>query len=159
MIPCICMHTIKNNHNYTVQIIPYFEKKLKLYMVLTYTFFKSYISKICNDLSLFIHNLEFDQFMGSSWKPLVLVSHIERIFPHFLSYKLWSERVVYHNQLMVHYSFASKLIRQKVREDFFDVGYQNQRLPRTFHKWVKSEVELEVNSTHTYICVYIYFRI
>ena len=91
------MHTIKNNHNYTVQIIPYFEKKLKLYMVLTYTFFKSYISKICNDLSLFIHtvgtvnlwsDLEFDPFMGSSRKPLVLVSHIERIFPHFLPYKL-----------------------------------------------------------------------
>ena len=150
------MHIIKNNHNYTVQIIPYFEQKLKLYMVLTYTFFKSYISKICNDLSLFIHNLEFDPFMGSSRKPLVLVTHIERIFPHFLPYKVWSERVVYHNQLMVHYSFASKLIRQKVGEDFFDVGYQNQRLPRTFHKWVKSEVELKVNSTHTYICVYIF---
>ena len=58
--------------------------------------------------------------------------------------------------IMVHYSFASKLIRQKVGEDFFDVGYQNQRLPRTFHKWVKSEVELKVNSTHTYICVYIF---
>ena len=33
------METIKNNHNYTVQIIH----------VLTHTFFKSYISKICND--------------------------------------------------------------------------------------------------------------
>ena len=26
---------------------------LKLYMVLTYTFFKSYITKICNDFSLY----------------------------------------------------------------------------------------------------------
>ena len=42
----ICTDTIKNNYNYTVQIMPFF--KLKLYMVLAYTFFESYIFKICN---------------------------------------------------------------------------------------------------------------
>ena len=45
--------------------------------------------------------------------------------------------------------FASELIRQKVGEESFDVGYQNHRLLRTSHKWVESEVELEVNSTYT----------
>ena len=40
------MDTIKNNYNYTVQIMPFF--KLKLYMVLAYTIFESYIFKICN---------------------------------------------------------------------------------------------------------------
>ena len=91
-------------------------------------------------------DLRFNPFMGSPRKPLVLVSHIERIFPHFLPYKLWSEEV---NQLMVYYSFVLELIRQKVGEDSFDVGYQNHMLPRTSHKWVESEVELEVNSTYT----------
>ena len=68
----------------------------------------------------------FDPFMGSLRKHLVLVSHIERIFPH--------------------YSFASELIRQKVGEDSFDEGYQNQRLSKTSHKWVESEVKLKVNT-------------
>ena len=49
---------------------------------------------------------------------------------------------------MVLYSFALELIRQKMREDSFDVGYQNQRLPRTSHKWVESEVKPEVNPTY-----------
>ena len=67
-------------------------------------------------------DLKFNPFTGSSRKPLVLISHIKRIFPHFLPSKLKSEEV---NQLIVHYSFALELIRQKVREDSFDVGYQN----------------------------------
>ena len=68
----------------------------------------------------------FDPFMGSFRKPLVMVSHIKRIFSH--------------------YSFASELIRQKVGEDSFDEGYQNQRLSRTSHKWVESEIKPEVNT-------------
>ena len=50
--PCICIDTIKNNRNYTVQI--------KLYIVLDYTFFKPYISKICNDFSLYIYDLNIN---------------------------------------------------------------------------------------------------
>ena len=93
----------------------------------------------------------FDPFIGSLRKPMVLVSHVERIFPHFLPYMLCSEGVVGEDsfdvdQLMVHYSFTSELIRQKVGEDSFDEGYQNQRLSRTFHKWVESEVKPEVNT-------------
>ena len=42
---CICTGIIKNNHNYTVQIIHFFDKMFKLYMVLTYIFFKPYIFK------------------------------------------------------------------------------------------------------------------
>ena len=115
--------------NYTL-----FEKKLKLYMVLTYTFFKSYISKICNDLSLFIHtvstvNLWFNRFMESPRKPLVLVSHIERIFPHCLPYKLWSEGVVYHyGTLLLRFKayktesggrfFRCGILKPKASEDF-----------------------------------------
>ena len=40
---CMCIGTIKNSHSYIVQIINFFEKMFKLYMVLTYTFFKLYI--------------------------------------------------------------------------------------------------------------------
>ena len=47
---------IKNNHNYTfIYIYIYFMKRFKLYIVLAYTFFKSYIFKICNGFSLFIY--------------------------------------------------------------------------------------------------------
>ena len=46
------MSTIKNNYNYTIQIMHFFEKRFKLYMVLANTFFKPYISKICIDFSL-----------------------------------------------------------------------------------------------------------
>ena len=35
-----------------VQIIHFFEKKFKLYMVFAYIFSKPYISKICNGFSL-----------------------------------------------------------------------------------------------------------
>ena len=38
--PCICTDTIKNSYNYTIQILNFFEKMFKLYMVLAYTFFK-----------------------------------------------------------------------------------------------------------------------
>ena len=56
------MDTIKNNHNFTIQIIHFFENMFKLYMVLVYTFFKPYISKIYNDFSLYIYiyDLEFN---------------------------------------------------------------------------------------------------
>ena len=49
---------IKNNQNYTfiyIYIYIYIMKRFKLYIVLAYTFFKSYISKICNGFSLFIY--------------------------------------------------------------------------------------------------------
>ena len=42
---CICSGIIKNNHNYTVQIIYFYDKMFKLYMVLAYIFFKPYIFK------------------------------------------------------------------------------------------------------------------
>ena len=46
---------------------------------------------------------------------------------------------------MVHYSFASKLIRQKVGEDSFDVGHRGQNGFRGLPiYWVKSEVEPEI---------------
>ena len=48
------------------------------------------------------------------------------------------------------YSFASQLIRQKVGENSFDVGYKNQRLPT---KWVEPEVEPEVKYSQ-----YLYFE-
>jgi len=38
-----------------VQIIHLFEKSFKLYMVLICTFFKPYISKICNGFSYYIY--------------------------------------------------------------------------------------------------------
>ena len=34
----------------------------ELYVVLTYTFIKLYISKICNGFSLYIYDLEFNWF-------------------------------------------------------------------------------------------------
>ena len=45
-----------------IQIIHFFEKIFKLYMVLAYTFFKPYMSKICNGFSLYIYiyDLEFN---------------------------------------------------------------------------------------------------
>ena len=43
-----------------VQIIHFFKKMFKLYMVLAYTFFKPYISKIYNGFSLYIYDLEFN---------------------------------------------------------------------------------------------------
>ena len=52
------MGTIKYNHNFTIQIIHFFEKMFKLYMVLgllAYTFCNSYISKICNRFSYYTH--------------------------------------------------------------------------------------------------------
>ena len=49
--PCICTGTIKNNYNFMVQIIHFFEKMFKLYTVLAYSFFKPYISKTCNGFS------------------------------------------------------------------------------------------------------------
>ena len=36
---CICTGTIKNNHNFMVQIIYFFEKMFKLYTILAYAFF------------------------------------------------------------------------------------------------------------------------
>ena len=54
---------------------------------------------------------------------------------------------------MVHYSFASQLIRQKVGEYSFDVGYNDQRLPKAFHKWVEPEVK------HPHLLFYIYIYI
>ena len=41
VISCICTCTIKNNHNYMVQLILFFI--FKLYIVLAYTFFQLYI--------------------------------------------------------------------------------------------------------------------
>jgi len=38
-----------------IQIITFFKKRFKLYMVLTYTFFKLYIFKIRNDFSFYIY--------------------------------------------------------------------------------------------------------
>ena len=55
---CNFMHMhgyIKNNNNDIVQIIHFFQKKFKLYMVLAYIFLKSYISKTCNGFSLYIY--------------------------------------------------------------------------------------------------------
>ena len=51
-------------------------------------------------------------------------------------------------RLMVHYSFALQLIKQKVEEYSFDVGYKDQRLPKASHKWVEPEVEPEVKHPH-----------
>ena len=46
---------------------------------------------------------------------------------------------------MVHYSFASKLIRQKVGEDSFDVEHRGQNGFRGLPiYWVESEVEPEI---------------
>ena len=55
VIMCICTDTIKNNHNYMVQFINFLKKIFKLYMVLTYTFLKPYISKIFNSFSTYIY--------------------------------------------------------------------------------------------------------
>ena len=49
---------------------------------------------------------------------------------------------------MVQYSFASQLIRQKVGEDSFNVGYKNQKASKVSHKWVELEVEQEVKYPH-----------
>ena len=54
------MDTIKNNHNFMIQIIHFFEKIFKLYMVLAYTFLKPYMSKICNGFSLYIYIYIYD---------------------------------------------------------------------------------------------------
>ena len=45
-----------------VQIIHFLKKMFKLYIVLAYTFFKPYISKIYNGFSLYIYiyDLEFN---------------------------------------------------------------------------------------------------
>ena len=58
---CICTDTIKNNHNYTVQIIHFFKKKFKLYMYQLTLFlnntFQNFIS-----IYIYIYNLELNQF-------------------------------------------------------------------------------------------------
>ena len=47
---CICLDTIKNNHNYT-----FFLEEVQIIHGIILHFFKSYISKIYNDFSLYIY--------------------------------------------------------------------------------------------------------
>ena len=57
------MNTIKNNHNYTIQISMYFLEDIQIIHGISLHFFKLYIYKICNSFSLYIlYDLKFNWF-------------------------------------------------------------------------------------------------
>ena len=57
------MNTIKNNHNYMIQISMYFLEDVQIIHGISLHFFKLYIYKICNSFSLYIlYDLKFNWF-------------------------------------------------------------------------------------------------